>query len=62
LKFIDLHLRSIKRIHTNFFGNFDVIISRDFYQVQQVHDVGVFKINANNIDDLAPNFGWKKML
>ncbi len=33
LKFIDLWLRSIKRIHTNFLGNLDVIIIGDFYQV-----------------------------
>jgi hypothetical protein len=26
-------LRSIKRIHTKFFGNLDVIIIRDFFQV-----------------------------
>jgi hypothetical protein len=31
LKFIDLRLRSIKHIHTNCFGNFDVIIIKDFY-------------------------------
>ncbi len=33
LKSIDLWLRSIKRIHTNFFGNLDVIIIAYFYQV-----------------------------
>jgi hypothetical protein len=36
-----------------FFGNLDVIITGDFYQVQQVHDARVFKINANNIDSLV---------
>jgi hypothetical protein len=33
LKFIDLRLRSIRNVHTKFFGNLDVIIIRDFYQV-----------------------------
>ncbi len=33
LKFIDLRLRSIKCIHTNSFGNLDLIITGDFYQV-----------------------------
>jgi hypothetical protein len=39
-----------------FFGNLDVIITSDFYQVQLVHDVGVFNINMNNVDSLTPNF------
>jgi hypothetical protein len=47
---IDLWLKSIKCIHTNFFENLDVIITRNFYQIQLVHDVGFFKTNANNID------------
>jgi hypothetical protein len=34
----------------------DVIIIWDFCQVRLVHDAGVFKINVNNIDSLAPNF------
>jgi hypothetical protein len=34
----------------------DVIITWDFYQVRVVHDARVFKINANNINSLAPNF------
>jgi len=33
LKFIDPQLRSIKCIHTKFFGNLDVINPREFYQV-----------------------------
>jgi hypothetical protein len=61
LKFIDLQLISIKRIHTNFFGNLDVIITRNFYQVQLVRDVRSFKINANNIDSLIPNFWMEKI-
>jgi hypothetical protein len=32
-KFINPQLRSIKCIHTNFFGNLDVINPREFYQV-----------------------------
>lgn len=31
LKFTDLRLRSIKRLHTKFFGNLDVIITGDFF-------------------------------
>jgi hypothetical protein len=42
LKYIDLRLRLIKCIHTKSFGNLDVIINGDFYQVQLVHDVGFF--------------------
>jgi hypothetical protein len=38
LKFIDIQLRSIKHIHTKFFGNLDVIITGDFYQVQPICD------------------------
>ncbi len=44
IKFIHFLLRSIKRIHTKFFRNLDVIITRDFYQIQPVHDARVFKI------------------
>jgi len=33
LIFINILLRSIKCVHTKFFGNLDVIITRDFYQV-----------------------------
>ncbi len=47
-------------MHTNLFGNFDFIIIGDFYQVQHVCDVGVFKTNINNIDSLTPIFGWKR--
>jgi hypothetical protein len=61
LKLIDFLLRSIKRIHTKFFENLDVIIIGDFYQIQLVCDARVFKINANNIDSLVPNFWMEKM-
>jgi len=33
----------------------------DFHQVQPVCDVGVFIINANNIDSLALNFWMEKI-
>jgi hypothetical protein len=39
-----------------FFGNLDVIITCDFYQVQLVHDARVFKINMNNVNSLTPIF------
>jgi hypothetical protein len=61
LKFIDFQLRSIKHVHTKFFGNIDVIITSDFYQIHIVCDVGLFKINMNNIDSLAPNFWMEKI-
>jgi hypothetical protein len=48
-------------MHTNLFGNFDFIIIGDFYQVQHVCDVGVFKTNINNIDSLTPNFWMEKI-
>jgi hypothetical protein len=48
-------------VHTKFFGNLDVIIIGDLYQVQLVCDVGVFKINMNNIDSLMPNFWMEKI-
>jgi hypothetical protein len=41
LKFTDLQLRSSKHVHTKFFGNLDVIIICDIYQVQPIHDVRV---------------------
>jgi hypothetical protein len=56
LKFTNLQLRSIKCVHKKFFGNIDVIITSDFYQIQFVCDVGLFKINMKNIDSIAPNF------
>jgi len=43
-------------MHTNVFGNFDVIIIGVFYQVQLVRDARAFKTNMNNIDSLTPNF------
>jgi hypothetical protein len=46
LKSIDFQFLSIKYIHTKFFQNLDVIIIRDFYQVQPNCHVGVFKTNA----------------
>jgi hypothetical protein len=58
LKFTKLQLRSIKCGHTKFFGNLDVIIIGDFYQVQLICDARVFKINMNNIENLT--FGWKR--
>jgi hypothetical protein len=39
----------------NFFGNFDVIILSDFYQVQLVHDARAFETNMKNIDSLTSN-------
>jgi hypothetical protein len=43
-------------MHTNVFGNFDVIIIGVFYQVQLVRDARAFKTNMNNIDSLTLNF------
>ncbi len=48
-------------MHTKFFGNLEVIITSDFYQVQPIPDVRVFKINMNNIDNLTPNFWMEKI-
>jgi hypothetical protein len=42
-------------MHINVFGNLNVIIIGDFYQVQLSHDARVFKTNMNNIDNLTPN-------
>ncbi len=61
IKIVDLQLKSIKHIHTIFFGNLDVINTRDFYQIQLVRNVRVFKINANNINSLSPIFWMKKI-
>ncbi len=61
LKFTDLRLRSIKHVHINVFGNLDVIIIGDFYRVQLVHDVGILKINMNNIDNLTPTFWMEEI-
>jgi hypothetical protein len=43
-------------MHTKFFGNIDVIIASDFYQVQDVRDAWVFKTNMNNLDSLTLTF------
>ncbi len=43
-------------MHTIFFGNLDVIITSDFYQIQNVRDAQVFKTNMNNFDSLTLNF------
>jgi len=61
LKFTDLRLRSIKHVHINVFGNLDVIIIGDFYRVQLVRDVGILKINMNNIDNLTPTFWMEEI-
>jgi hypothetical protein len=61
-KYINLWWRSIKHIHTKFFGNLDVIIIGDFYQVQLVCDAKFFKINVNNIINSKFLDGKKLML
>ncbi len=48
-------------MHKKFFGNLDVIIIGDFYQVQVFHDAGISKINMNNIDSLTPNVKMEKI-
>ncbi len=48
-------------MHINVFGNLEEIITSDFYKVQPIHDVRVFKIIMNNIDNLAPNFWMEKI-
>ncbi len=54
LKFIDLHLKSIKCTQKIVFKNLNVIIIGDFYQV--VQNIGAIKSNMNNIDILTLNF------
>ncbi len=44
-----------------FFGNLNVIIIGDFYQVQLSNDARVFKTNMNNIDNLTPNIWMEKI-
>ncbi len=61
LKFTNLQLRSVKRVHTKFFGNIYVIITSDFYQIQFFCDIGLFKINMNNNDSLARIFWMEKI-
>jgi len=48
-------------MHTHIFGNLDVIIICDFYQVQPIHDTRVFKTNMNNIDSLTQFFWMEKI-
>jgi hypothetical protein len=61
LKFINLQLKSIKYMQTIIFGNLDVIIIGDFYQIQPIHDARVFETNMNNIDSLTPIFWMGKI-
>ena len=61
LKFTDLRLRSIKRLHTKFFGILDIIITGDFFQVQPVRDSAVFKNTNESMDDLAKGFWLDKI-
>jgi hypothetical protein len=45
LKFVDQNLRSIKCMHTNYFGNLaylNIIITSDFYQTQPILDTSVY--------------------
>jgi hypothetical protein len=45
LKFVDQNLRSIKCMHTNYFGNLaylNIIITSDFYQAQPIIDTLVY--------------------
>jgi hypothetical protein len=48
-------------MYISFFGNLNVIIIGDFYQVQLSHDARVFKTNMNNIDNLTPNIWMEKI-
>jgi hypothetical protein len=48
-------------MHTNVFGNLDVIIIGDFYQVQPIHDTRVFKTNMNNINSLTQKIWMEKI-
>lgn len=61
LKFTNLHLSSIKRLHTKFFRNLDVIITGDFFRVQPVRDSGVFKNTNEFMDKLAEDFSLDKI-
>jgi hypothetical protein len=56
-----MFLLMIKHFHTILFGKFNVIITKDFYQVYLIRDVGVFKTNANNINNLVRNFWMEKI-
>jgi hypothetical protein len=59
LKFVDQTLRSVKYMHTNYFGNktyLNIIITGDFYQAQPIMNTPVYKPNNNNINFFRLDF------
>ena len=54
-------MRSTKRLYTKLFGNFDVIITEDVFQVQPIRDSEDFKNTNESMDDLVEDFRLDKI-
>jgi hypothetical protein len=55
---IDNRLRSIKHVHTKYFGNIDMIFCRDLYQGQPIQDSLIFEQPTINMQTVTHDF-WR---
>jgi hypothetical protein len=55
---IDNRLRSIKHVHTKYFGNIDMIFCGDLYQAQPIQDSLIFEQPTVNMQTMTHDF-WR---
>jgi hypothetical protein len=53
---IDNRLRNIKHVHTKYFGNIDMILCGDLYQVQPIQDSLIFEQPMVNMQTMTHDF------
>jgi hypothetical protein len=61
LTFIDHRLCVIKQVHNQFMGGFDVIMTRDLYQVLLLQDSWIFKFKTNSLNIFKTNLWHENM-